>query len=65
MYGSHPGKSDDQYGGPPELYAVEGGPGNLLKIVAAVPYRGDTIIVFDNTHEKRPNYNERICGTFE
>jgi len=64
MYGSHPGKSDGQYGGPPELYG-EGGLGNLLKIVAAVPYRGDTIIVFDNTHEKRPNYNERICGTFE
>ena len=64
MYGSHPGKSDGQYGGPPELYG-EGGLGNLLKIVAAVAYRGDTIIVFDNTHEKRPNYNERICGTFE
>ena len=55
MYGSHPGKSGGQYAGPPELYAVEGGPGNLLKIVAAVPYRGDTIIVFDNT----------LCGLHE
>ena len=64
MDGSHPGKSDGQYGGPPGLYAVEGGRGNPLKIVAAGPYRGDTIIIFDNTHEKRPNYNGRICDLY-